>query len=286
MKKYLASGLLLLLLLTSCDEEQWSPLQRETSSPPADVGPDTGADALVPDVLIPDLAKPDMTWPTSCPQSLKGLSGQALKTAIHDLVKGHSPLGYTKARQAIFLAKAGGIDLVGGEVEGIYTGRKSKISGDTIPSDLNVEHSWPQSLGSSTEPARSDLHHLFPCDAKANTRRSNHPYGETDCINCNCVWSEGGSTLGYSTGCTQRVFKVRTARSGDIARAQFYFALRYQHDNNDAIAGYVEQVLRAWDAQDPVDSKERTRNAAIETYQNNRNPFVDCPVLSMMVQDF
>ena len=41
---------------------------------------------------------------------------------------------------------------------------------------MNTEHTWPQSKG-ATGAAKSDLHHLFPTDSKANSIRGNHPFG-------------------------------------------------------------------------------------------------------------
>ena len=43
---------------------------------------------------------------------------------------------------------------------------------------INCEHSWPQSMGASTEPMKSDLHHLFPCKDNVNSSRSNNPYAD------------------------------------------------------------------------------------------------------------
>jgi len=256
-------------------------------APPLDLaGPELGSDLRPPDAALPDMPGPDLGWPAGCPVAFKGLSGQALKAAVFKTISGHNSLGYTKARDAIFLSKGGGIDLVGGQVECVYTGRKSKVIGDQIPSDMNVEHSWPKSKGADKAPANSDLHHLFPADAKANSRRGNNPFGEADCGDCGCSWTQGGSTLGYRSGCDQLVFEVRPSRGGDIARAQFYFALRYMHLTADAIPVREELALRAWHAKDAVDAIERKRNAAIEALQKNRNPLVDCPLLVDLISDF
>lgn len=279
------TGCALLLLFAACSDDNGFTGPLDAAPPPADIAPDSAADLLQPDLLQPDLLSPDLGWPSGCANEFKGKTGQALKTAIWVQVNGHKSLGYSKARDAIFLAKGGGIDRVGDKVEGIYTGRVATIIGSSIPSDMNVEHSWPQSKGASKEPAKSDLHHLFPSDSKANSRRGNYDFGEPDCTNCSCSWSEGGSTLGYKKGCGERVFKVRAARKGDIARAQFYFALRYSHDT-PAISAEVEKVLRAWAAADPATGAEVKRNDAIETKQENRNPFVDCPILPLLISDF
>ena len=278
-----------ILLLAACsDPESDFPLDAVAAP---DSSRDGGADAPVPDLARPDLIRPDtrrpdLGWPAGCPANLKGLTGQALRKAIFALVDGHNSIGYNISKKVIFIAAEGGLDRVGNQVECVYTGRKEVVTGTKIPSSMNVEHTWPQSMGASKEPARGDLHHLFPCDAKANSRRGNHPFGEPDCANCTCNWTEGGSTLGYAAGCTEQVFKVRASRKGDIARAKFYFALRYLHDQADAIPAAEEKVLRAWHAADPVDARELKRNGGIAVLQNKRNPFVDCPLLVTLLADF
>lgn len=256
--------------------------------PDAAAPPDRGP---TPDTVpTPDQARPDaFVWPATCPhQNLKGQSGAALAQALHQLVDGHDSLGYTKARQAIFVKSAGGIDFDNGEVECIYTGQRFKSSGNAIPKEMGVEHSWPQSLGADREPARSDLHHLFACESKVNSRRGNYPFAECDCSSagCGCSWQGSqGSKLGYDQRdptCSRRAFDVRPTRRGDIARAQFYFSLRYLMP----IAAEDEQVLRRWHQADPPDALERKRNAAVEKLQKNRNPLVDCPHFVALISDF
>jgi endonuclease I len=85
------------------------------------------------------------------------------------------------------------------------------------------------------------------------------------------------------------VFQVRSERQGDIARAHFYFAVRYDR----SIDAREEAVLRQWHENDPVvgvgetaPSREQIRNDRIEDVQNNRNPFVDCPALVDRISNF
>ncbi len=220
-------------------------------------------------------APADEPWP--------GLSDAALLDALGDFTSGpHRGLSYDKARDRIFGVGGPGVDVIGGRVECVYTGRTVDADGTRTPGRLfNTEHSWPRSDGAAFYPAEGDLHHLFPSLAAANSRRSNNDFGETSCDGSTCDWTEGGSSSGDDAR-GRRVFKVRPARRGDIARAHFYFAVRYQK----AIELDEEEVLRAWHHQDPPSDEEKARNETIEATQGNRNPFIDHPQLADRIEDF
>ena len=51
-----------------------------------------------------------------------------------------------------------------------------------------------------------------------------------------------------------------------------------QSGSNASVAymGFLSTLLQ-WHQQDPVDAAERLRNEVIQTYQGNRNPFIDHP---------
>ncbi len=174
-----------------------------------------------------------------------------------------------------------GIDrFFGGFIEGIYTGLLVEPDDTRTPGSFNTEHSWPQSQGADSEPERSDIHHIFPSDSTVNSNRGSIDFGNTDCSGgCSCC-SPGGSEIGLDAG-GNLVFEVRPERRGDIARAHFYFAVRYQFDISSE-----EPVLRAWHEEDPPDAREIERNSRIEAVQNNRNVFVDCPELVARIADF
>ncbi len=210
--------------------------------------------------------------------SVDGLTGAALEAALRDLVDGHHALSYNGARDVIFTS----LDVVNGMIECIYTGRLVAEDGSRTPGGFNTEHSWPQSQGADSTPARSDMHHLFPTDSGANSRRSSLDFGDTACTGSSCTWAVGGSELGPPPGGGTNVFEVRTKYRGDIARAHFYFAVRYGRD----IGPSEEAVLRRWHAEDPPSQRERNRNDGIEAIQNNRNPFVDRPEFVDLIQSF
>jgi endonuclease I len=211
---------------------------------------------------------------------LEDLRDEKLRAALHDIVKDHQSLGYNRARAAIF--KTGLTN--SHKIECVYTGRMTEPNGSLGPGGMNTEHSWPQSRGANREPARSDLHHLFPVDAQMNSTRGDFLFGDVTCLhggNEECNVEQGGSALGQTED-GPMAFEVRTQKRGDIARAQFYFAVRYKL----TIPPKTEETLKAWHHEDPPDDEETLRNDKIEERQNNRNPFVDRPAFVDAISDF
>jgi hypothetical protein len=214
--------------------------------------------------------------------AIEGLTGSALRAALLDGIDDTTPLAYDAAKLALF--GTGGIDVHGGLVECVYTGLAFTPAQLDQTNGFNTEHSWPQSEfpAAAGDAPKGDLHHLFPTEQKANSRRSNLPFGETDCVTTTCSWQQGGSELGPRIGGAELVFEVRPPRRGEIARAHFYFAVRYAA----AIPAAEEEALRRWHRCDPPDAAERTRNDAIEARQGNRNPFVDRPEFVDAIPDY
>ena len=211
----------------------------------------------------------------------KGDQSSSLRDRLHAQIADHVALSYHDARDAMF-GITDDFDLHAGLLECIYTGRTVVPDGTHAPDGFNTEHVWPQSQGAGDEPPRSDLHHLFTVDAEANTNRASHPFGDAACGQAPCAWSRGGSTLDLGPGGTSPRFEVRAERRGDVARAKFYFAVRYEL----AIPADEERTLRTWHAQDPPDARESARTDAIFALQRNRNPFVDEPTLVDAIDDF
>lgn len=235
-----------------------------------DVGSDPDSDT--------DPDEPDVE--TDPYEALEGLEDSALKDALHDIVDGHRAYDYNDARDLMY-GKRGTIDVVDGMIECVYTGRKVTPDRTKTPGGFNTEHSWPRSDGADEVPAIADIHHLFPVDAQANTARGNQRYGDTNCGG-SCEFASGGSSLGPAADGEGTAFEVRADRQGDIARAHFYFSVRYDLP----IPSSEEDDLRAWHAADPPDEAERTRNDRIERVQKNRNPFVDLPELVDRIENF
>lgn len=200
------------------------------------------------------------------------LSGNELKSRLLKYVsEKHRSLGYTGARNVLFSK----LDNKGGKVTCVYTGRVVTCNG--IPDaggsqSMNTEHTWPKSLGAGSDPAKSDLNHLFPTDTYANSIRSSYPFGVVK----NPEWSQGGSAFDGD------VFMPRADHRGNVARAMFYFSVRY----SKALDARQESVLREWHKADPVDEAEKTRNEGVFAAQGNRNPFIDRPEFVDRITDF
>lgn len=156
---------------------------------------------------------------------------------------------------------------------------------DTTPSDkyVNIEHTWPQSRFSSKFDKgiqKADMHHLFPTDSKLNAIRGNFKFAVVDrpekALRC------GMSKFGQASGQGGHFFEPPDAHKGNVARALFYFSVRY----NIKIDAFEEGFLKTWNKADPVDAEERTRMEEIFKIQGNRNPFVDFPELADSISDF
>ena len=205
--------------------------------------------------------------------STQNLEGQTLKQQFSSLLaQNYQAYSYNTARDEMYAD----LDNVNGDVTCVYTGRTATFntrSGATA-NNMNCEHTMPQSLFGSASPMQTDIHHLFPSDAVANSVRSNNPFGPVN----NPTWSVGGSKYGGG------IFEPRDAHKGNAARALLYFALRYG-DYSNFIAG-MESTLRSWHLQDQPDAFERGRNDGIFQLQNNRNPLVDYPQFEERLASF
>jgi len=206
----------------------------------------------------------------------------------------HTAFGYDNARKFLFgsfyLIKDGN----GYGVKDVYCDHNAmsdSFKGGNGPGPgiipdstvINAEHTWPQSRFTgkySTALQKSDLHHLFPTDSQMNSIRGNGWFGEvvkdTQTLKCKNV------RYGKTDKGGEDVFEPPQEHRGNVARALFYFSTRYDLP----IDARLEQVLRKWNNDDPVDDEERDRNEKIAKLQGNRNPFVDYPELADKISDF
>jgi endonuclease I len=194
------------------------------------------------------------------------------------------------------------------KVVGVYSGYS--VAWDfggtgSNPQPINCEHTVPQSFfrpggqDNSSEPMRSDLHHLFPTLGKWNSVRSNYPFDDIDDekttkwmyldtdqatppTSDKDLYSEFSDADGYNR------FEPREDHKGDVARAVLYFYTMYE-DNPEvfrSIAGLGDiKTFIAWNILDPVTDAELTRNDSIAFYQGNSNPYVKHPDIAERAWD-
>jgi len=221
--------------------------------------------------------------PSDYYRSAEGQKGQALLRSLSSIVSRHKELGYDRARDVMF-AEVDDLDN-NNVVECDYTNRAlqnvtDRQSAYRNGAGFNAEHTWPQSKG-AVGVAKSDLHHLFPTDCNANSKRSSFPFGDVVTVE----WTDGGSKLGKDArGVT--VFEPRADQKGNTARALFYFYTVYGQQADLVNFRQEAATLAKWHVLDPVDATERARNDAVYTYQGNRNPFIDRPEFVSAVGNF
>ena len=187
---------------------------------------------------------------------------------------------------------------------------------------INQEHLWAKSCGFQDESpaagARGDLMHLWAGNGRVNgDTHSNYYYGYVDTTKTYNNAGSYASTLsgnlrGYSKtlGGSVTVFEPQDSDKGDIARAIFYMAARYNYlsgSDSDGIdagnpnleivnnvtswqsngyqssttrtgkMGIIQDLLK-WNEIDPPDEFEIHRNnLCYNNFTNNRNPFIDFP---------
>ena len=204
------------------------------------------------------------------------LENDELRERLADIAEaGHRPLSYRKAREAMYWT----IDNSDDAVTTVYALRPTPLESGQWPrqQDLNCEHLWPQSKGARGMPMKTDLIHLRPAVPRVNSIRSNHPFGEpVKEDDPSTPWHIGSDEHGKT------VFQPPLELRGDISRSMFYFSVRYREE----IDPRQETILRSWHRIDPVDERERIRADKIESFQGNRNPFVDNPGSVDRINDF
>ncbi|MGW5970399.1 endonuclease I family protein [Streptomyces sp. NPDC055186] len=211
-----------------------------------------------------------------------GKTGPALKSSLHTIISSQTKLSYSAVWDALKVTDQDPNN--SNNVILLYSGvsrAKSLNGGNT--GNWNREHVWAKShgdFGTATGPG-TDLHHLRPTDVQVNSVRGNKDFDNGG----SAVANGGGSRTDSDS------FEPRDAVKGDVARMILYMAVRYEggdgwadlEPNNNVNNGSAPSmgrlsVLKAWHEQDPPDAFEKRRNQVIhDSYQRNRNPFIDHP---------
>jgi hypothetical protein len=132
-----------------------------------------------------------------------------------------------------------------------------------VPDGIGV---WSSTDANDIAAGHADAHHIRAEDSPENSLRSNRNYG----VDYNGPSGTQGSW------------------HGDVARALFYMATRYNGlnvvngDVPETPDGYIGDLatLLTWNHSDPSDDFEMNRNNYVYTWQVNRNPFIDHPDLA------
>jgi Endonuclease I/Secretion system C-terminal sorting domain len=216
--------------------------------------------------------------------------GQPLIDALQDDYTPDNPLGYGPARDILYSE----IDNNGLELSGIYTNFTVTLDPNEDPSvsafqngaGLNAEHVYPQSLGAGNEPAKSDLHNIFPSKVNVNASRGSCPFGEIEDADTDSWFylnmQSNNIPLTEIEKYSEKdeedcVFEPREEVKGDIARAMFYFYAIYQTNANNANPNFFplqKERLYQWHMTDPADALEMERDSLIALQQGNNNPFI------------
>jgi endonuclease I len=218
-----------------------------------------------------------------------GLTGEQLKTALHNIMKNHTEYPYNQTDELLMETDEDPNN--SNNVILLYKGTsqaKSTFGGN--PNDWNREHVWAKSHGNfgDVPPCGTDLHHMKPEDASVNSDRGNKDF------------DNGGVQHSEATGCyyDDDSWEPRDEVKGDVARMIFYMSVRYEGDNGEPDLEVVDWVnsapepehgkysaLYQWHQDDPPDEFEINRNEVIYDYQNNRNPFIDHPEYLILIYD-
>ncbi len=250
-------------------------------------------------------------------------SPEQLRCSLHQTIRGHTeyPYGWDQ------LEIADEDPLNSSRILDIYrncsfnkvnsrvgNGGPATTCGTTSGLRYNREHVWPRSLGFRTPEtlaAHNDQHMLHLSDETFNAHRGNKPFDTctqaSGCIEDRTIAYNGegggnGTYPGLSNWYTSvdgetGSYEVWSKLRGNMARAIFYMAIRYEGGDNlpnleltdnrslivitpstapTAYMGILTTLLQ-WHQQDPVDARELDRNEVVFNFQSNRNPFVDHP---------
>ncbi|MGV3696013.1 endonuclease [Flavobacterium sp.] len=241
-------------------------------------------------------------------------TGYVLKTQLFNIINGHNDRGYgglyttylTSDVDNYYEANGTMLDMytenpTGTECEFVYGGglQDDGTLGNAECERYNREHLVPQSVfGQNNFPMYSDAHFVVPSDKYVNAQRGDLPFSRVN--GAGTAYSNGskrGSNLnsGYSAGYTGQVFEPINEFKGDIARMLLYFATRYEdqvatwnytmfnNTSNQVFTTQAINVLLTWHLNDPVSTREISRNDAVYARQNNRNPFIDHPEYAMRI---
>ncbi|MDE6295689.1 MAG: endonuclease, partial [Muribaculaceae bacterium] len=232
--------------------------------------------------------------------SLEGYRGTTLRKAAKSIVRNHTVISYgNQTWEAFYVTDT---RIVNGKLcwWDMYSPNDVLASSPGSHSGMNIEHTIPNSWwGGTKNDAYKDLYELNPSDSKANSAKSNYPYGE---IEGSYHYDNGVTFVGHpksgQTGSSQGnwCYEPLDEYKGDFARSLFYMytvyddiawssstAWMYTVGSDKLLQDWAIEMLLRWSKEDPVSEKEIARNEAVYGIQHNRNPYIDLPGLEDFV---
>jgi len=220
----------------------------------------------------------------------EGLTGSALKAQLHDIISdGAVELNDTQENDAMKDIHTD--PAATNNVLLLYNPTSSvpKSAYNDSPNGWNKEHCWPESRGLGNDgPDQVDVHNLYAAHMGVNGLRGNLYFDESDPTDP--AYRSPATNAAPLASMDSDSFEPPPSSKGNVARAVFYMATRYdggEEDTNPLLfstdpshtntMGRLNTLL-LWHALDPPDAAESNRNERIfTTWQHNRNPFIDRP---------
>lgn len=201
-------------------------------------------------------------------------TGTTLKSQLHNIIDNHTVIGYSSNREELRDLDQDPTD----PSRFVLVYNRQSLPNSTSNSNWNREHTWPRGRGvDSSGPDNADLHQLRSSNISVNSDRGSLNFG---------------GSFGQSFGQVGSFWYPGEEDAGNIARAQFYMAVRYDGSDSSTIdlelstgnpslssdsLGDLNSLID-WHFAVPPDTFEQRRNDRVfDLYQGNRNPFVDHP---------
>ncbi len=209
--------------------------------------------------------------------SLSALSGSSLRTKLRSLITAdRSTVGYDGLKT--YFPYTDAFEGSSSKLRLFYCDGTTTSKWDSAAT-WNREHMWPDSKGGSA--MEGDLHAMRPTDPKANSTRSNSPYGNVSGGKTATTNDKNGAIPAgtYESG----LFEPLDFSKGDCARTILYDYVVSSSMSSVTLVFESEATLLEWCALDPVDTYEMSRNDVAQEIQGCRNPFVDYPELAWLL---
>ncbi|MCY1720795.1 endonuclease [Prolixibacteraceae bacterium Z1-6] len=220
----------------------------------------------------------------------ENLSGEQLKSALHEIINDHVDFSYSRVRDIINYSDADPNNP--NNVILFYTQESRNAAQYGSGGDyINREHVWAKSHGyfEDIRSMNGDAQNLRPADASVNEDRGNKDFDDVQ---------PNGTRHPEATECwySSNAWEPGPLTKGQVARILFYMATRYEGENGEIDLELVDKLsnyplpqfgklstLLKWNNEYPPSDFERRRNERIYEIQQNRNPFVDNPDFANLI---